>query len=1433
MSAEAINILGNFLRREREKEARKDKERKMSRRVVGDESQKQIFEESQRTDEERFNALKEAIGGDEGVQDVERLRERRYKGSSAADAKPAAAKKPKSSAPSTAAAGASSTGGASGQPAKLQRTLHQTAASTSLDWESILSKAAANNEPKPDDDVGIDVYRKMLDREDRDLEEQNDPGIVTNFFAGLYGGDHTTAASQVAQQQALSQPSSAALSKPSAATEAGLPPVVVVKDELSDFKEEKAKQKPQASQRGTAARTAGTTEGVNYVQQQLSQGSTIFIETGQDLDEQDQPLTAPQVAPGGSDHFYWIDAKENTNRYYSSSAAPPGCVFLFGRKWNTAEGKFRSCCVRVDNIQRCVMILPRSGSSFSDAVAEVNETCKAARIDVRRLKKVTRYYAFEREGVPKDSAEWLKLRYPASLPQFPGNNNFTHIDAVFGAQRSPLELFIIKRRLKGPSYLRIENLEAATERFSHCYEDFVVSSPKNVFVESGGIPPLLTSLSIQLVTQLDEHGSHNELMAASLISCNSVAVDGGGSREIPHTIRFVGVRSFNKTTPLPLDLDKVCSSNKLSNVRRFQGEAQLLDWIAETILAVDPDIIVGHNFLAYTLDVLLHRFVEKKISSWSALGRLIQLQMPKLQSGAGGLSEATFQEREVLAGRLVADTYLLAREYYKSTNYKLSSLAGQMGLNGLLGCKQQEETGKQNEITATVMTDANSIFALLARSLHESLLSFELLYRLDAVPLTKRLCSVAGNLWSRTLTGSRSERIEYLLLHSFHELKFVTPDRKTFDSKSKRREEEGAEDDKGAAAGAKTKYKGGMVLDPKSGLYTDYVLLLDFNSLYPSLIQEFNICFTTVKRGKDDVLDVPPPEALVCLKCAQAGAPSPCPHRCVLPRVIKGLVDSRREVKKLMKSERDPNQLAQLEIRQKALKLTANSMYGCLGFEFSRFFAQPLAELVTRQGRTALQTTVDLVPTINPSLRVIYGDTDSVMIQTGVKDDLKLVRNLGLEIKAKVNKKYQSLEIDIDGVFRSILLMTKKKYAALSVVDWATDGLQIKKEIKGLDMVRRDWCALAKQASDEILSKILASDGDDVVQFIIDFMKQFADDIRSGKKHKIDDFVISKSLTKEPESYKGGSFPHATVALRMKERNEAARVGDLIPYVICEEGDAAGDAGIDGSSKHHLSNRAFHVDELRKTPRRLDIEWYLSTQVYPPVLRICTHVQSFLPSMLSEAMGIAVSHPAEATNNGGAQQQFQSADGEDYASHFKSLDLEECFPTADPLQVTCENCKVVVPIKPHKVIREVVEVAAKAGKALTPFSPYPCQACQRPHTIRVVANSLRIMIHRLVREYYRNGGTNSELVKLRSQMTYLRHQFDFPQNPGCPPALQLAHREFALKYLDEKKNPTTHAVFSANESVVFDPVKEAAIDGYNKMLHMKVSLAQLFQGLSK
>jgi DNA polymerase alpha subunit A len=114
------------------------------------------------------------------------------------------------------------------------------------------------------------------------------------------------------------------------------------------------------------------------------------------------------------------------------------------------------------------------------------------------------------------------------------------------------------------------------------------------------------------------------------------------------------------------------------------------------------------------------------------------------------------------------------------------------------------------------------------------------------LPLTKVLTNLAGNSWARTLTGTRAERNEYILLHEFHRGKYICPDKAVF--KGKPRIEDENQDEENGDVKKKDKYKGGLVFEPEKGLYDKFVLVMDFNSLYPSIIQEFNICFTTVDR---------------------------------------------------------------------------------------------------------------------------------------------------------------------------------------------------------------------------------------------------------------------------------------------------------------------------------------------------------------------------------------------------------------------------------------------------------------------------------------------------------------------------------------------------------------------------------------------------------
>lgn len=520
---------------------------------------------------------------------------------------------------------------------------------------------------------------------------------------------------------------------------------------------------------------------------------------------------------------------------------------------------------------------------------------------------------------------------------------------------------------------------------------------------------------------------------------------------------------------------------------------------------VDPDLLIAHNLCGGVFDLLLSRIQYLKINHWSRIGRLKKQSIPSKKFDQAGYGGSHWIPRQVTCGRLLVDTFLTAKELIRETNYDLTHLAS-------VQLRQVRENFDE-DVLPQLYLSSERLFMLCDHTEKDAYLTFQLMSHLSVIPLTKQLTNIAGNLWFRSLQNARAERNEMLLLHEFKKKKFILPDKKSLSAKELKRGLLGGEEEEEPTKKGKRKkaqYAGGLVIEPKAGFYDNIVLLLDFNSLYPSIIQEYNLCFTTVSRrptqnfnGSDIQsqfkLAKKEGEAEDEEEEEQAELPDKAANTkdAVLPNVLRDLVQKRKAVKEKMKSERDPVKLQQLEIRQKAIKLTANSMYGCLGFSSSRFHAKAIAALITRTGRNTLLSTKEIAED-KLGFNVVYGDTDSIMINTG-SNSLKQSLEMGKRLKAEVNVLYKCLEIEIDGIFKSLLLLKKKKYAALKIEAAGTPEERIVKEMKGLDMVRRDWCPLSKQVGTYVLEQILSGkQRDEVVLNLNEYLSAIGDKMKAN-----------------------------------------------------------------------------------------------------------------------------------------------------------------------------------------------------------------------------------------------------------------------------------------------------------------------------------------------
>lgn len=663
----------------------------------------------------------------------------------------------------------------------------------------------------------------------------------------------------------------------------------------------------------------------------------------------------------------------------------------------------------------------------------------------------------------------------------------------------------------------------------------------------------------------------------------------------------------------PLEGTDALTSFKSTKAIRHESERALLSWFLARFHTIDPDLIVVHDADDCQLDAIFDRVIALNIGQWSRMGRL-RLSLAKGR-----------QWRDFIIGRMLCDIKRSAEELLRMKSYDLDSMC-----TNVLHMKENERTELPPEALFEAYESVGGILKLITSTMEDCAYVLRIMCELNVLPLALQITTICGNLMGRTLQGGRSERNESLLLHAFVERDYIVPD-KAVREWNKPDDFLVGDATPMTVARKKPQYSGGLVLEPLRGFYDKFILLMDFNSLYPSIIQEYNICFTTIPMTKAMSLDgaaLPPlPDSTV-----EAG---------VLPTQIRRLVESRRAVKKLMANpDLDGDLKVQYNIRQMALKLTANSMYGCLGFKFSRFYAQHLAALVTQKGRDILMNTRSLVQKLN--YEVIYGDTDSIMINTNCTD-YEQVQKIGTTIKQTVNKAYRQVELEVDGVFKYLLLLRKKKYAAMIITRSNRGGgsgdFVYTEEHKGLDIVRRDWSQLAVMAGQVVLRELLQSDAmmEERVEKIHSHLERIGRNVAEGT---VPDtmLTITKQLTKAPRDYGDASKqPHASVALRMNStRNKRYKKGDMVSYVIC----------LDGTNNSAMQ-RAYHLDELRaavaaasiknstvtddaavandKPKLTIDCDYYLKNQVHAVVTRLLEPIEGTDTSRIAVCLGLDAS----------------------------------------------------------------------------------------------------------------------------------------------------------------------------------------------------------------
>ncbi|KRX85183.1 DNA polymerase alpha catalytic subunit [Trichinella sp. T6] len=1011
-------------------------------------------------------------------------------------------------------------------------------------------------------------------------------------------------------------------------------------------------------------------------------------------------------------NFYYLDAVEAGKKH-------PGIVYLFGKVQHLIQKSWISCCLIVKNILRRIWILPRqtdlqTGEPFKleEVHQELTELMNKLKIDEFRIRAVEKKFWLNSDQYAQE-AVYLELRYSVKnfldwnfkYPALEANLTGKTFQAIFGTTSSELELLILETNIKGPRLMKISNPTMADSQRTWCAVELIVNSSNIVPENVNSLPPLRV-LAINFLTMPDPKTHHNEafstftfsifIVMVGLLSNDNLDLNNETSA-LEQRWRHTCVIAKRPDLMFPSNFKSTLMDQKKTTVVILNNERAILSAVLTKILKIDPDIIVGHELLDFHLFNFINRAVTLQVPYPSRISRLKNVTQTKQKT----VVQTKGLLQQLTAGRMLCDAKVLAKELIRAKDFSLQEMALEIFNERI------EEILPQT--IKNYFTSSTSLMHLVVKVLADAFLCWRICEKLRCLQLAIEITRAVGGVLSKTLLGGRAERTEYLLLHAFDAQNYVYPEKVSHGGKQKV-VVTSLDDEEIIIGSKKASYAGGLVLDPKKGLYDRIVLLLDFNSLYPSIIQEFNICFTTVDlspftdpiKGSDEALpEIPDPEKA-------AG---------ILPKEIKRLVESRRQLKSLMKPGISPDLFQQYHIRQQALKITANSVYGCLGFAASRFYAKPLAALITAKGREILTNTKLAVEKLG--LEVIYGDTDSIMINsnlTSIDDALAMGKKVEKKTLGRIDFVHFSSTCvslcfaDQSRNEQTIQAARKKKYAALSCEKRPDGSWQFKKEVKGLDIVRRDWSPIAIEAGNYVINSILSDfTSDETAARIREYLMKLTSDIRQNKV-VLGKFIIRKQLAKSPDEYQDAKGqPHVAVALRMNEKGSHFRQGDVIPYAICLD-----------QTNNQAMQRAYHFNEIQQGNMQIDFDYYLAQQIHPVVTRLCEPIESLDAACLADWLGLKRASYAKQSNLA-----LPTTDLATVSSSCSFFDHSY----SEPFTVPCVECGKIIEVTTLFSDMENIKLAlSKCPYGDCSFKP----ASNRQYLVSL----LRKQIHKHVHQYY-------------------------------------------------------------------------------------------------
>lgn len=400
-----------------------------------------------------------------------------------------------------------------------------------------------------------------------------------------------------------------------------------------------------------------------------------------------------------------------------------------------------------------------------------------------------------------------------------------------------------------------------------------------------------------------------------------------------------------------------------------------------------------------------------------------------------------------------------------------------------------------------------------------------------------------------------------------------------------------------------------LVMEPQSAFYPSPLLVLDFQSLYPSVMIAYNYCYSTCLgrvvqwRGTMNKIGFTEykrePRLLELIEEYVNIAPNgimyvrPELRKSLLAKMLSEILETRVMVKSGMKQDKDDHTLQHLlNNRQLALKLIANVTYGYTSASFSgRMPCAEIADSIVQSARETLEKAIALIHSVERwGAEVVYGDTDSLFVYLKSRTRDEAFR-IGREIAdAVTNQNPRPVKLKFEKVYHPCVLLAKKRYVGFKYEHPAQQEPEF--DAKGIETVRRDGTP-AEQKIEEKALKILFRTQD--LSEVKRYFQAQCHKIMTGRV-SIQDFLFAREVKLGMYSDKGPPPPGALIATKrmLADPRQEPQYGERVPFVV-----------ITGAPGARLIDRCVEPERLlRDDGVELDAEYYIGKNLIPPLERI-------------------------------------------------------------------------------------------------------------------------------------------------------------------------------------------------------------------------------------